>query len=57
MREILYGQIVGVKLYWSYQGESFFGMVDNNKEIGGRNAKYKIWVSCAFVLAADANWM
>jgi hypothetical protein len=32
-------------------------MVDNNKEIGGRNAKYKIWVSCAFVLAADANWM
>lgn len=22
-------------------------MVDNNKEIGGRNAKYKIQVSCA----------
>ena len=57
MREILYGQIVGVITYWSYQGESFFGMVDNNKEIGGRNAKYKIRVSCAFVLAADANWM
>ena len=30
-------------------------MVDNNKEIGGRNAKYKIQVSCAFVLAADAD--
>ena len=35
----------------------FLWYVDNNKEIGGRNAKYKIRVSCAFVLAADANWM
>ena len=48
---------MGVITLLSYQGESFFGMADNNKEIGGRNAEYKIQVSCAFVLATDANWM